>query len=113
MKFGNADQTTPRTVGRPEDFTGEETSIVFSEPLGRYYIVVNKQLIEYDPVTYRRRLVYDGVTAVSIDPEGSVVFASQVDDEKSQVRLLLLIPSYSRIVHFRTNISEVAMWLSR
>ena len=88
VKMGNKDRSTPKTVGRPEDFTGEETAIVYNEPLQKYYIIANNQLIEYDPITFRKRVVSDDVSAVSVDPNGNVIFSSQEEDmEKSQVSL--------------------------
>ena len=88
IKLGNKDGSSPKSVGRPQDFTGDETAIVYNKSQNKYYIVVNNQLVEYDPVTYRRRVLYEGVSAVSVDPTGNVIF-SKTDGDKSQVGLIV------------------------
>ena len=90
VKMGNKDRTAPKTVGRPEDFNGEETAIVYNKPLKKYYIIANNQLIEYDPITFRKSVVSDDVSAVSVDPNGKVIFSSQEENtDKSQVGCLI------------------------
>ena len=85
VKLGNKDGSTPKSVGRPQDFSGEEKAVVYNKPQKKYFIIVNDELVEYDPVTYRRRVIQNDVCAVSVDPDGKVIFSSQNDDEKSQV----------------------------
>jgi hypothetical protein len=91
VKIGNKDGSSPKAVGRSRDFTGDETAIVYNKPLRKYYIIVNDQLVEYDPVTFRKKVLHKGVSAVSVDPDSKVIFSSPNDDNKSQVFLFTFI----------------------